>query len=94
MTDEFEERWFLEMDLGTESQPTLLRQCEQYEAYRTTGVEQTEHGSFPLVWWILTDKHRAQRLLESIRRSPRLTPALYRVVTVDHLNADLAEAIA
>ncbi|MFJ4220716.1 replication-relaxation family protein [Curtobacterium luteum] len=91
-TDEYEERWFLEVDLGTESLPTLLRQCAQYEAYRNTGTEQAEHGSFPVVWWILTDDHRAERLTSAIRRAPRLTPALYRVTTFDRLRVAIEEA--
>jgi len=92
-TESFDERWFVEVDLGTESLPTLLRKCGQYEAYRESGVEQAEHGSFPLVWWVLTSDERAERLLRTIRRTPRLTPALYRVSTFTDLSARLAEAL-
>lgn len=92
-TDDFEERWFLEVDLGTESLPTLLRKCGQYEAYRVSGQEQTDHGSFPLVWWVLTSQARADTLLASIRRTPRLTSPLYRVTTFADLPARLAEAL-
>ena len=92
-TEEFDERWFLEVDLGTESLPTLLKKCGQYESYRASGIEQAEHGSFPLVWWILTSQERADRLISTIRRTPRLTPALYRVTTIDELLARLEEAL-
>ena len=92
-TEAFDERWFLEVDLGTESLPTLLRKCGQYEAYRASGQEQAEHGSFPLVWWILTSSQRADRLMATIRRTPRLTSALYRAVTFSDLPTRLREAL-
>jgi hypothetical protein len=90
----FDERWFLEMDLSTESLNTLLKKCGQYEAYRATGIEQANHGAFPLVWWIMTNPERAERLAATIRRTPRLTPALYRVVLIDELAARLSEALS
>lgn len=34
---QFEDAWFIEVDCGTESLPTLLRKCEQYETYRRSG---------------------------------------------------------
>lgn len=74
----FEDVWFIEVDLGTESLPTLLRKCAQYEAYRRSGVEQAEHGSFPLVLWLFTTQTRADELATRVRRTPSLTPALHR----------------
>lgn len=90
----YTERWFLEVDLGTESLPTQLRKCEQYESYRNTGIEQDEHGAFPLVWWLMSDRERARRLNQTIQRTPRLTPALYRVVDFNRLQAAFAEALS
>jgi len=80
-TDEYIDRWFIEVDLGTESQPTLLKKCEQYEAYRVSGSEQSTHGSFPLVLWVFTDQSRADKLRSAVARSRSLTPALYRYAT-------------
>lgn len=92
-TDDFDERWFVEVDLGTESLPTLLRKCGQYESYRESGTEQAEHGSFPLVWWVLTSAQRAERLISTLRRTPRMTPGLYRIATFETLPAALTEAV-
>jgi hypothetical protein len=75
---EYDDRWLIEVDLGTESLPTLLKKCGQYEAYRATGLEQAEHGVYPLVLWVFTKAERAVRLEHAVLRSPRLTPALYR----------------
>lgn len=79
----FEDAWFIEVDLGTESLPTLLKKCAQYEAYRAQGIEQAAHGSFPLVLWLLTHTSRAEELGRRVRRTPSLTPALYRYAQLD-----------
>lgn len=92
-TERFEDRWFIEVDLGTESLPTLLRKCGLYEDYRASGIEQSDHGAFPLVIWVLTDPARAERLSRSIERSPRLTPDLHKVVTTSELTRDLQELL-
>lgn len=82
---EFEDRLFIEVDCGTESLPTLLRKCEQYEAYRRSGLEQSQHGTFPLVLWLLDHPQpdrlaeRIYRLTTSLQRSARFTQGLYRV---------------
>ena len=77
-TQAYDDRWFIEVDLGTESLPTLLRKCGQYEAYRASGEEQETHGSFPLVLWVFSRTERADKLRSAIARSHRLTPDLYR----------------
>lgn len=74
----FTDRWFIEVDLGTESLPTLLKKCAQYEAYRAIGIEQAEHGAFPLVLWLFTKPQRAETLRRAVARGRRLTPQLYR----------------
>ena len=92
-TNEFDDRWFVEVDLGTESLPTLLRKCAQYEAYRATGIEQELHGAFPLVFWMFTKPERAERLHDAIARSPRMTPKLYRFATVDTFHSVATERL-
>lgn len=84
----YEDRWFIEVDLGTESLPTLVAKCAQYETYRQSGAEQTDHGAFPLVLWVMQGPRAQQRrdeLRRRIARTPRLTPALYRVVLAEDL---------
>lgn len=82
-TRDYVDRWFIEVDLGTESLPTVLKKCGQYETYRASGIEQDAHHAFPLVIWIFTNPTRAEKVKTSILRSPRLTPELYRLVTTD-----------
>jgi len=82
-TADYDDRWFIEVDLGTETLPTLLKKCGQYESYCATGIEQGEHGAFPLVLWLFSKPARADALQQAINRSPRFTPQLYRFATAD-----------
>lgn len=82
---DYEDHWFLEIDQGTESIPTLIRKCHVYTAYRNSGTEQTRSGVFPLVVWIITDPTRGRRLQVHIRGDTRLDARLFRVVAPDQL---------
>lgn len=39
---DYEHRWFIEVDRGSESLPVVLRKCRTYEAYYAAGLEQAE----------------------------------------------------
>ncbi|MDX1870716.1 replication-relaxation family protein [Mycolicibacterium sp. 120266] len=83
--------WFIEVDLGTEHVPTLLRKCHEYEAYRQSGIEQDRHGSFPVVIWSMSHADpakavsRRQALEDAVNGDPRLPSALFRIVTPEQL---------
>lgn len=80
---EFQDHWFIEVDRATESIPTLLKQCQQYETYRRHGSEQADRGVFPLVLWIVPDATRATKLTTALSTARGLDPQLYRVETPD-----------
>jgi hypothetical protein len=82
---QYEDSWFIEVDLGTEHLPTVLGKCSQYEAYRRTGTEQDRRGVFPLVVWITMTDERADKLQAGIHRTHSLDEALHRVITPDLL---------
>jgi len=87
----FTTSWFIEVDLGTEHQPTLLRKCHDYDFYYRSGTEQAEHGVFPLVVWIMTAstpqmaERRCTALRTAIDKDQRLDSALFHVITPDQL---------
>ncbi|AKU19264.1 hypothetical protein VV02_23985 [Luteipulveratus mongoliensis] len=90
----FEDRWFIEVDLGTESIPTLVAKCEAYETYRRSGLEQADTGgSFPLVLWIFDSERAASRVLAltgRVHRLGRLDPLLFRFATAESLQQTLS----
>jgi hypothetical protein len=89
---EYEDAWFVEIDLGTEHLPTLLRKCEQYETYRRTGLEQQRYGAFPYVVWVLATIRRAEQLRTAINRASHLDASLYQLTTPAGLAFVLANA--
>ncbi|MDW3218638.1 MAG: replication-relaxation family protein [Acidimicrobiales bacterium] len=79
--DEYELSWFIEIDCGTESRPTIQRKCHAYADYRRTGAEQERHGVFPLVLWIAPDERRRAQLEQAITGDRRIDPDLFVVTT-------------
>jgi hypothetical protein len=92
--DEYEYRWFVEMDLGTEHAPAVIRKCRAYEAYYRSGVEQAEHGVFPRVLWVALDDLRAERIRVAITAATDLTDGLFLVTTTEHALKVLAGGTA
>lgn len=86
---EFEDHWFIEVDRATESVPTLIRQCRQYEAYRRTGTEQADSGLFPLVLWVVPDELRLTKLQQALLAARELDPQLFRITTPDQVIATI-----
>jgi hypothetical protein len=80
---DYEDHWFVEVDLGTESVPTLLGKCNQYARYRRTGHEQASHGVFPVVVWVLPDQARLAKLQAALARNRSLDADLFRLTTAD-----------
>lgn len=83
--------WFIEVDLGHEGVPTLLKKCRDYEAYRRSGVEQDRSGSFPVVIWSMshTDPEKAERRRTALRAAidadQSLPSQLFRIVAPQQL---------
>lgn len=84
-SDAYDDHWYLEVDLGTESLPVLLRKCSAYDEYRRTGRPQTEHGVFPRVLWMLPTPGRVERLSAAIATDPRLPDRLFTSIVQDNL---------
>lgn len=84
----YEDRWFIEIDMGTESIPTLLTKCRLYMDYYRSGIEQDSHGSFPRVLWVMHGPRAEQRiatLQRRILRTPSLEPRLFQITTHENL---------
>jgi len=80
-TEEYDLRWFVEVDRGSEHLPALLRKCRIYHSYYKSGLEQRRHDVFPRVLWITTSDRRAAALRQAIGGDRRLTADIFRVTT-------------
>lgn len=84
----YEDRWFIEVDMGTESIPALLTKCRLYMDYYRSGIEQANYGSFPRVLWVMHGpraQQRAETLTRRILRTPSLEPRLFQITTREGL---------
>jgi Replication-relaxation len=77
---DYEYRWFVEVDRGTESIATLIRKSRLYDSYYRTGHEQHEYGVFPQVIWLVDTERRLSQLKEALGRDGRLAQGLFLVV--------------
>jgi len=78
---EYELRWFVEIDRGSEHGPAVRRKCRLHHSYYKSGQEQRQHRVSPRVLWVVPDERRVVRLEELISNDPRLTADLFRVAT-------------
>lgn len=78
---EYEDCWFIEIDRGTESPTALGRKCRSYDLYWRSGLEQAEHGTYPLVLWVAPDERRTSRIESIIKRARILNHELFRLTT-------------
>jgi Replication-relaxation len=76
---DYEDSYFIEVDMGTEGSRALERKLRQYADYEASGREQTEHGVFPRVLWLTPDSVRACAIEDCIARLPRSAQRLFAV---------------
>jgi len=86
-TGEFEDHWFFEVDLATEPPSRVVRACQNYRAYRQTGIEQQRLGLFPAVVWIVPTGRRKEILESRLGQHEALSARLFTVITLDELEA-------
>ena len=78
---EYEDRWFIEIDLNTEALPVVLEKCKRYHYYLRTGIEQKKHQVFPVTVWVAPDESRKQKLIEGIDKTFKNGPKMFAVIT-------------
>lgn len=83
---EYEDYWFFELDLATEAPSRVLSKCEQYQDYYRSGMEQSDHGLFPMVVWIVPDDKRKASIHSQIQQSATLTnKEIFLIILPDEL---------
>lgn len=86
-----EDRWFVEVDLGSEHAGTLLAKAKRYVSYYRSGSEQAQHGVFPRVLWAVPDVRRAAQIGAVLRRLPGETQRMFAACLLDEVAPWLAE---
>ena len=85
VSGQYEDRWFIEVDLATESPSKVVDKCERYHKYYRSGLEQQEAGVFPLTVWNVPTAERKEKLIKHIREAFDKQPRLFAIITKDEL---------
>lgn len=80
---EFEDSYFIEVDMGTEGSRTIVSKLRAYLAYQASGTEQAARGVFPKTLWLVPGEARAEAIQGCIRRLPQTSRELFAVTTFD-----------
>ncbi len=87
---DYEDSYFVEVDMGSEGSHTLNRKLGEYVAYRASGVEQEVRGVFPRVLWLAPDEQRAEVIGNCVQALPPASRELFAVA----LQADALDVVA
>jgi hypothetical protein len=78
---DYEYHWFVEIDLSTHSAAAVVRKCQLYNRYWSTGIEQDRSGLFPRVLFVTPNARRAGLLERAIGGARQLSAKLFAVTT-------------
>jgi hypothetical protein len=78
---DYDYHWFVEVDLATHSAEAVLRKCQLYQRYWSTGAEQDRSGLFPRVLFVAPSLRRAGMLERTIATARHLNRDLFAVTT-------------
>lgn len=84
-TEEYEDHYFIEVDLDTESPAKIIEKCQKYHAYYRSGLEQEESEMFPLTVWIVPSDSRKEKLIRHMKEAFDKQAKLFAVITCDEL---------
>ena len=83
----YEDRYFVEVDLGSESRSVIAGKVRAYLDYFNTGAEQQAHGVFPRVLLLTVSEERRAALVEVCSRLPAEAWRLFTITTLDQAMA-------
>ncbi|MGW3287521.1 replication-relaxation family protein [Streptomyces sp. NPDC001002] len=74
---------FIEVDLSTETLPTIQKKSQRYVDYWRSGMEQQWRGVFPKVVWLVETERRRERIASVIGKLALDSQALFDVGLLD-----------
>jgi hypothetical protein len=80
----YEDRYFVEVDLGSESTRVVAEKLKLYRSYFKAGTEQHEHDVFPRVLILTNNARRRAALVETCERLPAEAWELFTITTFDN----------
>jgi protein involved in plasmid replication-relaxation len=86
----YEDSYFIEMDMGTESLRTIELKAEAYRRYYDSGEEQVRHGVFPKVLWLMPNAARARAVNDVVRPRTGDQPELHAAARIGDLEKVVA----
>lgn len=90
----YEDRYFVEVDLGSESRTVVARKLRAYLDYWGSGQEQQAHGVFPRVLWLTTTQTRECALDDLCRQLPHEGQQLFSVAQLPRATEVLSGEVA
>lgn len=78
---DYDYSWLVEIDLATESLPTIERKARRHLDYYRSGVAQRTKGVAPRVLWVVPDRKRETAIEGVLRRLPDEAHKLFAVAT-------------
>jgi hypothetical protein len=79
----YEDRYFVEVDLASESRSVIAAKVRAYLDYFNSGTEQQAHGIFPRVLLLTTTEERRLALIDVCTRLPAEAWRLFTITTLD-----------
>lgn len=87
--DEYEHRFFIEVDRDTEHLPSIFRKANLYDRYYRSGREQSKSGLFPTVLFVASDAKRGQAIERGLQAMKKLPPKLFATTCDDDVLEEL-----
>ena len=91
VTEEYEDRYFIEVDLDTESPAKIIETCQKYHTYYRSGLEQEASEMFPLTVWIVPSAARKEKLIRHLKEAFDKQARLFAVIACDELERLILE---
>lgn len=79
----YEDRYFVEIDLASESRSVIAAKVRAYVDYFNSGSEQEAHNVFPRVLLLTTTEERKEALVQTCSRLPAEKWSLFTISTLD-----------
>ena len=89
----YEDRYFVEVDLASESRRVIADKARAYLAYFNSGTEQAAHGVFPRVLLLTATEERRTALVETCEQLPAEAWRLFTVAKLDRAIALLSARV-